>query len=109
MEQKPETHVTTDSGTSHHLSGRVIYQQVGPQAIDGIRDFLREAEAKKDFVIYDQELKAKFWALHTKKNLGTPVPDPDRVFEHSWSIIKLPGKDEKSPIVPVPVPAALPS
>ena len=66
--------------------GRVIYQQVGPEAVDGMRDFLKEAEAKKDFVIYDQELNAKFWAPYTKERPGTLVPNPDKVFEHPWSI-----------------------
>lgn len=80
--------------------GRAIHQQVGPQAVDGIRDFLKEAETKKDFVIYDQKLNTKFWAPYTKANLGVLVPDPDKVFEHPWSSGDSSGDNKKRPIAP---------
>lgn len=67
--------------------GRVIHQQVGPEAVDAMRDFFKEAEAKKDFVIYDPELKTQFRAPYLKERPGTVVPDADRVFEHPWSIM----------------------
>ena len=78
--------------------GRVIYQQVGPEAIDAMRDFLKEAEAKKDFVIYDQKLNAKFWAPYTKERPGVLVRDPDKVFEHPWSIMDRSVNKKERPI-----------
>ena len=62
--------------------GRVIYQQAGPEAVDAMRDFLKEAEAKNDFVIHDPKWKAQFWAPYLRETPGTVVPNADRVFEH---------------------------
>ena len=80
--------------------GRAIYQQVGPQAIDGMRDFLKEAEAKKDFTIYDKELSDKFWAPYIKEPPGCLVRDPDKVFEHPWSLMDASANHEKRPTSP---------
>lgn len=75
--------------------GRVIYQQVGPEAIDAMRDFLKESEAKKDFAIYDQDLKASFWEPFIGARQGVFVPNPDKAFEHPWSIMDRSVNDEK--------------
>lgn len=80
--------------------GRVIFQQVGMEAIDAMRDFLKEAEAKKDFVIYDQDLNTKFWAPFTKDRPGILVPNPDKVFEHPWSSMEPSEDAEKPPVAP---------
>jgi hypothetical protein len=73
--------------------GRVIAQQVGPQAVDAMRDFLKEAEAKGDFAIYDEDLKKKFWEPYTRERPGTVLPDPDKIFAHPWSTLDLPKVD----------------
>jgi hypothetical protein len=80
--------------------GRVIYQQVGPEAIDAMRDFLKDAEAKKDFVIHDPDLNAKFWEPLTRARPGVFVPNPDKVFEHPWSIMDRSVNDNKPPAAP---------
>ena len=68
-----------------NYGGRVIYQQVGPEAIDAMRDFLEEAESKGRFAIYDEQLRSHFWSPYKRETPGVFVPDPKKVFEHSWS------------------------
>jgi hypothetical protein len=80
--------------------GRVIFQQAGLEAIDAMRDFLKEAEAKKDFVIYDQELHTKFWAPFTREPPGSVASDPDKLFEHPWSSGEPSTDNKKRPIAP---------
>ena len=68
--------------------GRAIYQQVGPEAIDALRDFLKEAEASGNLIIRDPELQERFWKPYLRENPGVLISDPDKVFEQSWSGIE---------------------
>jgi len=66
--------------------GRVIAQQLGPEAIDAMRDFLKEHEAKGDFKIHDSDLKLAFWTPYLRENPGVVMPNPERWFAHSWAM-----------------------
>jgi hypothetical protein len=66
--------------------GRLIYQQVGPEAIDALRDFLQECEASGNLTIRDPRLRARFWQRSTRENPGVLIDDADKMFAHPWSV-----------------------
>jgi beta-lactamase regulating signal transducer with metallopeptidase domain len=65
--------------------GRVVWQQVGYEAYDAIRDFLRENESTGKFAIHDPVLRDRFWEPHVVENPTFQVRNPERVFENPWS------------------------
>jgi hypothetical protein len=65
--------------------GRVIYQQVGPVAIDAMRDFLREHEEQGRFTISDSKLNTLFWSPFEREKPGVVVRNPEKVFAKPWS------------------------
>lgn len=69
----------------HRYGGRAVWQQVGIEAADAMRDYLREQESQGIFTIRDDTLRAKFWAIYAPEKLLFTVPDPDRIFTHPWS------------------------
>jgi hypothetical protein len=68
--------------------GRVIYQQVGPEAIDAMRDFLREHEEQGRFTISDSKLNALFWTPFEREKPGVIVRNPETVFAKPWSLFQ---------------------
>jgi hypothetical protein len=80
-----------------HYGGRVIWQQVGPEALDGMRDFLKEQESKGRFAIYDSNLKALFWKYYSEDTSHTFLSNPDKIFAHPAALLDLPSEDEAKP------------
>lgn len=70
--------------------GRVIYQQLGPEALDGMRDFLKEQESKDRFAIYDDKCKSLLWDYFTNDKSHVFAPNPEQIFEHPWALLDLP-------------------
>jgi hypothetical protein len=68
--------------------GRAIWQQVGPEAIDGMRDLLKEKEAEGFFTIHDPHLRERFWEPYTREDPIFQIRNPDKVFEHPWSTLE---------------------
>ncbi len=68
--------------------GRVIYQQVGPEAIDALRDLAKDQEASGAFAIADAGLRQRFWEPFMREKPGVLVRDPDEVFAHPWSLME---------------------
>jgi hypothetical protein len=65
--------------------GRVIWQQVGPEAIDAMRDLLKQREREGCFTISDPDLHDRFWEYFVNDRMHVFIPDPDRIFKHPWS------------------------
>lgn len=65
--------------------GRAIWQQVGPEAIDAMRELLKEKKAQGFFVIHDPSLRQRFWEYFVNDQMHVFIPDPDHVFSHPWS------------------------
>lgn len=42
--------------------GRIIGQQLGPEPLDAMQDYLQEQKQKQNFKIYDQTFETSFWA-----------------------------------------------
>jgi hypothetical protein len=49
--------------------GRIIYQQLGPEPLDAIRQFLEQRRSAGAFAIHDQELADDFWNYFTDKSI----------------------------------------
>ncbi len=41
--------------------GRIIYQQLGPEPLDAMRDYLKEQQKKGAFKILEKSFEAPFW------------------------------------------------
>jgi beta-lactamase regulating signal transducer with metallopeptidase domain len=65
--------------------GRAIFQQVGPEALDAMRDLLKQREREGYFTISDPELHDRFWEYFVNDRMHVFIPDPDRIFKHPWS------------------------
>ena len=66
--------------------GRAIWQQVGPEAIDAMRDLLKEKESDGYFTIHDTLLRKRFWEPYTREDPIFEISNPERVFEHPWPV-----------------------
>lgn len=66
--------------------GRVIFQQAGPEPLDAYKGFLKEHEAKGDFVISDPKLKEMFWDYFVNDSIHTFLPEEEakRAMTTSW-------------------------
>jgi len=49
--------------------GRIIYQQGGPEPLDGYRKFLEESAARGDFRIANPDLEAGFWRYYRDESI----------------------------------------
>jgi beta-lactamase regulating signal transducer with metallopeptidase domain len=65
--------------------GRAVWQQAGNEALDAMRDYLREQERDGKFTIHDPALREQFWKIYAPEKLLFEIRDPDRVFKHPWS------------------------
>ena len=65
--------------------GRAIFQQAGPEALDAMRDLLKQREREGYFTISDPELHDRFWEYFVNDRMHVFIPDPDRIFKHPWS------------------------
>jgi hypothetical protein len=69
--------------------GRVIFQQAGPEPLEAMTRLLREHEKKGTFVIYDPELRRRFWAYYTTMG-HAEMPDGAKFLETPWWLQKKP-------------------
>jgi len=65
--------------------GRVIFQQVGPEAINGMRDFLREQEQQGRLKFHQERLAKIFWEPFIREKPGVVLPNPDQIFSGDWA------------------------
>jgi beta-lactamase regulating signal transducer with metallopeptidase domain len=68
--------------------GRAVWQQAGNEALDAMRDYLRDQERDGKFTIHDASLRERFWKIYAPKKLLFEINDPGRVFEHPWSAME---------------------
>jgi hypothetical protein len=45
--------------------GRILSQQLGPEPLDAMHEYLQGQKQKQNFIIYDQAMEAFFWAYFT--------------------------------------------
>jgi len=62
--------------------GRVIGQQVGPEALDAMRDLLKEKEREGSFKILDPVLSDRFWEYWVNDRMHTFIST--RIFDKQW-------------------------
>lgn len=68
--------------------GRVIFQQMGPEPLDAMREFLKEEQAKGSFSFKDAGIEADFWKYFTTEppawTVTTDEKEVHRMMNTPW-------------------------
>lgn len=74
--------------------GRVVFQQMGPEPLDAVRDFLKAEQAKGSFSFEDADTESAFWEYSTTEPPAwTVIKDEkeiDRMMNTPWWLEPLP-------------------
>lgn len=72
--------------------GRVMLQQIGPQAADATRRFFEERFSRGDLAIHDDQAREAFWDQFDKVP-GEVAEDPNFVFSSPWALMHVDDKE----------------
>jgi len=72
--------------------GRIIFQQIGPEPLDAIRDYLQEQQKKGTFTILEKSFEAPFWEYYvtdSKHSFYEQGSEAERqAFDQPWWLQK---------------------
>jgi hypothetical protein len=63
-----------DKALFEHYGGRIAYQQGGPEPLDAYQAFLKESQARGDFIIATAALEAEFWRYYQDDSIHSFYP-----------------------------------
>jgi hypothetical protein len=74
--------------------GRIIFQQGGPEPLDGYRRFLEEQQKRGDFEILDKSFDKKFWDYYRNDDIHSFYPagseEEAKAFATPWWLAEVP-------------------